>query len=189
LPPVEAVPLIAPTPLLIVHGDQDPYFPVDHPLSLAAAAQGAAELWLEPGLGHAENAVGGPLLARIADWLTGSPGTSPGGGPDSPSWGGHAPRVPTGQRQEPPMAAAGTIRYWAAAKAAAGIAEEPYEAATLAEALDSARRRHADRPEFAQVLVRCSFLVNGDPVGTRGHDTVTLAEGGTVEVLPPFAGG
>ena len=30
--PVESVPLIAPTPLLIVHGDQDAYFPLDHPL-------------------------------------------------------------------------------------------------------------------------------------------------------------
>jgi sulfur-carrier protein len=28
-----------------------------------------------------------------------------------------------------------TVRYWAAAKAAAGVAEEPYDAATLAEAL------------------------------------------------------
>ncbi|MFD8962758.1 MoaD/ThiS family protein, partial [Streptomyces anulatus] len=33
------------------------------------------------------------------------------------------------------------------------------------------------------------FLIDGDPVGTRGHETVRLAEGGTVEVLPPFAGG
>ena len=40
--------------------------------------------------------------------------------------------------------AAGTIRYWAAAKAAAGIAEEPYAAGTLAEALD-ARTRTAPR--------------------------------------------
>lgn len=38
--------------------------------------------------------------------------------------------------------AAGTIRYWAAAKAAAGTAEEPYAAETLAEALDAARERH-----------------------------------------------
>ena len=87
------------------------------------------------------------------------------------------------------MAAAGTIRYWAAAKAAAGTAEEPYAAATLAEALDAARQRHAARPDFARVLGRCSFLVDGDPVGTRSHETVTLIEGGTVEVLPPFAGG
>ncbi|MGW1224966.1 MoaD/ThiS family protein [Streptomyces sp. NPDC001478] len=82
---------------------------------------------------------------------------------------------------------AGTIRYWAAAKAAAGTAEEPYTAATLGEALDAVRAAHPG--ELSQVLRRCSFLVDGDPVGTRSHETVRLAEGGTVEVLPPFAGG
>ncbi|MCD0485592.1 MoaD/ThiS family protein [Streptacidiphilus sp. ASG 303] len=86
-------------------------------------------------------------------------------------------------------APAGTIRYWAAAKAEAGTAEEPYRAATLAEALEQARERHADRPRFARVLAHCSFLVDGDPVGGRDHGAVALAEGGTVEVLPPFAGG
>ena len=80
-----------------------------------------------------------------------------------------------------------TVRYWAAAKAAAGIAEEPFDAATLTEALAEVRERHPG--ELARVLLRCSFLVDGDPVGTRGHETVRLAEGGTVEVLPPFAGG
>lgn len=85
--------------------------------------------------------------------------------------------------------ASGTIRYWAAAKAAAGTAEETYRAATLAEALDAALTRHADRPEFARVLRRCSFLVDGMQVGARGHREVQLTEGGTVEVLPPFAGG
>ncbi|MGW0736710.1 MoaD/ThiS family protein [Streptomyces sp. NPDC002851] len=83
--------------------------------------------------------------------------------------------------------AQGTIRYWAAAKSAAGVAEEPYDAATLAEALAAARGRHPG--ELDRVLRRCSFLVDGDPVGTREHETVRLAEGGTVEVLPPFAGG
>jgi molybdopterin converting factor small subunit len=83
----------------------------------------------------------------------------------------------------------GVIRYWAAAKAEAGVGEEPYRAVTLAEALDAARQRHSDRPRFAQVLSLCSFLVDGDPVGTRDHSTVALAQGGTVEVLPPFAGG
>ncbi|MER5974702.1 alpha/beta hydrolase [Streptomyces sp. NPDC002055] len=68
LSPVGAVPYIAPVPLLIVHGDQDPYFPLDHPRSLAGAANGAAELWIEPGLGHAENAADDALLARIGDW-------------------------------------------------------------------------------------------------------------------------
>jgi sulfur-carrier protein len=83
--------------------------------------------------------------------------------------------------------AKGTIRYWAAARAAAGVEAEPYEAATLAEALHSAlRTRDA---EFARVVGRSSFLVDGAPVGTRPHEDVVLPEGGTVEVLPPFAGG
>ncbi|MGH3311269.1 MAG: MoaD/ThiS family protein [Streptomyces sp.] len=85
--------------------------------------------------------------------------------------------------------ASGTIRYWAAAKSAAGIAEERYEAMTLADALDGARARHTARADFARVLSRSSYLVDGDPVGKRAHETVRLSEGGTVEVLPPFAGG
>lgn len=68
LSPVEAVPRIAPTPLLIVHGDRDGYFPLDHPRMLAAAAGEHGELWLEPGMGHAENAVADELLERIARW-------------------------------------------------------------------------------------------------------------------------
>jgi molybdopterin converting factor small subunit len=80
-----------------------------------------------------------------------------------------------------------TVRYWAAAKAAAQVAEEPYDAATLADALDAVRARHPG--ELTRVLRRCSFLVDGDPVGTREHETVRLVHGGTVEVLPPFAGG
>jgi sulfur-carrier protein len=83
--------------------------------------------------------------------------------------------------------AKGLIRYWAAARAAAGVAEEPYEAATLADALtDAAAGRDAD---FARVLERSSFLVDGAPVGTREHAAVELPENGVVEVLPPFAGG
>ncbi|MEV6973977.1 MoaD/ThiS family protein [Kitasatospora sp. NPDC093806] len=83
----------------------------------------------------------------------------------------------------------GTIRYWAAAKSEAGVAEEPYLAATLAEALADARQRHADRPKLVRLLGHCSYLVDGSPVGGRDHATVALTEGGTVEVLPPFAGG
>lgn len=72
LSPVEAVPLIAPTPLLVVHGDRDPYFPLDHPDSLVAAAAasgGTAEMWLERGMGHAENAADDELLDRLGAWL------------------------------------------------------------------------------------------------------------------------
>jgi pimeloyl-ACP methyl ester carboxylesterase len=77
LSPVESVPNIAPTPLLIVHGDQDAYFPLDHPLSLAeAAGKGGADLWIERGFGHAENAAEPALLTRIGEWLTARvPGT------------------------------------------------------------------------------------------------------------------
>ncbi|WP_018653702.1 MoaD/ThiS family protein [Actinomadura flavalba] len=83
----------------------------------------------------------------------------------------------------------GTIRYWAAAKAAAGTAEEPYEAATLADALAHAARRAGRDDVFARVVARSSFLVDGAPVGTRAHASVELPDGGVVEVLPPFAGG
>jgi pimeloyl-ACP methyl ester carboxylesterase len=68
LSPAEAVARIAPTPLLIVHGDRDGYFPLDHPRMLAEAAAGHAELWLEHGMGHAEHAAGEDLLNRIGDW-------------------------------------------------------------------------------------------------------------------------
>ncbi|GAA2308159.1 MoaD/ThiS family protein [Nonomuraea roseoviolacea subsp. roseoviolacea] len=82
--------------------------------------------------------------------------------------------------------ATGKVRYWAAARAAAGVAEEPFEAATLGELMTNITR---DRAELARVVSRSSFLVDGSPVGRRAHDTVVLADGATVEVLPPFAGG
>ena len=83
--------------------------------------------------------------------------------------------------------ATGTLRFWAAAKEAAGVAEEQYEASTLAAALAAARERHGER--FGTVLARCSYVVDGDPVGGRDHATVPLRAGGVVDVLPPFAGG
>lgn len=69
VPPVEAVRAIPPTPLLVVHGDRDAYFPLDHPLSLAEAAGPSCELWTEPGFGHAENAAAPELLRRIGAWI------------------------------------------------------------------------------------------------------------------------
>lgn len=85
------------------------------------------------------------------------------------------------------MSGRGTIRYWAAARDAAGCAEEPYAAATLAAALAAAAAGRDER--FAAVVRRCSFLVDGHPVGGRDHAAITLPVGGVVEVLPPFAGG
>jgi molybdopterin synthase sulfur carrier subunit len=83
--------------------------------------------------------------------------------------------------------ATGTIRYWAAAREAAGVSEEPYDAPNLAAALDNVRGLHGDT--LARVLRRCSYVVDDAPVGTRDHAAIELSDGGTVEVLPPFAGG
>ncbi|MEU5367199.1 alpha/beta fold hydrolase [Streptomyces sp. NPDC005925] len=76
LSPVGAAARIAPTPLLVVHGEQDAYFPVDHPRMLAAAAGDHGELWLEPAMGHAEHAATDALLRRIGDWAAARAGRS-----------------------------------------------------------------------------------------------------------------
>ena len=80
-----------------------------------------------------------------------------------------------------------TLRYWAAARAAAGTAEERTDAETLADALQHARAGRDER--FSRVLQVCSFVVGGDPVGARDHAEVRLTADGLVDVLPPFAGG
>jgi len=83
-----------------------------------------------------------------------------------------------------------TLRYWAAAKQAAGTGQEAFSApTTLAALVAAALRAHPDDGTFARVLGRCSFLVDGDPVGTRPHPDVALPPGAVVEALPPFAGG
>jgi sulfur-carrier protein len=82
-----------------------------------------------------------------------------------------------------------TVRYWAAAKHAAGVAQDTLSAATLAEALDAAVASHEASADFRSVLARSSFLVNGQQAGGRPADTVPLPEGAVIEVLPPFAGG
>ena len=61
-----AQPRIAPIPLLVVHGDQDQYFPLEHPEALVAASGGHAEYWLETGMGHAEKAATPELVTRLA---------------------------------------------------------------------------------------------------------------------------
>lgn len=88
-----------------------------------------------------------------------------------------------------------TLRYWAAAKDAAGIAEETLTAETLADALAAARGRTGSAEHAGQdarltaVLARSSFLINGDPVGGRAPEAVVLTDAAVIEVLPPFAGG
>ncbi|MEU2347157.1 alpha/beta hydrolase [Modestobacter sp. NPDC049651] len=66
--PVQLVSRIAPTPLLLVHGELDTYFPLEHFRTLAQAAGPAATVWVVPGMGHAETGVTAPLAERIGRW-------------------------------------------------------------------------------------------------------------------------
>jgi pimeloyl-ACP methyl ester carboxylesterase len=68
--PLEAVSRVAPVPLLLVHGDRDEYFPVEHFRALARAAGPSATAWVVPGFGHAENGLTTPLVERIGRWAS-----------------------------------------------------------------------------------------------------------------------
>jgi len=82
-----------------------------------------------------------------------------------------------------------TVRYWAAAKQAAGVAEETLDADTLAGAITAALARRGQDPRLRAVLDHSSFLVDGWAVGRGGGEDVVLPEAAVIEVLPPFAGG
>jgi pimeloyl-ACP methyl ester carboxylesterase len=69
VPPAEAAAQISPVPLLIVHGDSDHYFPPEHARQLYLAAGEPKELWLIPGMGHAEASCGQELTDRIGRWV------------------------------------------------------------------------------------------------------------------------
>ena len=76
-----------------------------------------------------------------------------------------------------------TVRYWAGARAAAGTHEETYEGDTLGAVLDAATLAHG--PALARVFSVATFLLDG----SRSGRDAALADGVTIEVLPPFAGG
>jgi molybdopterin converting factor small subunit len=82
-----------------------------------------------------------------------------------------------------------TIRYWAAAKEAAGVAEDVVEADTLADALAVVLARRGVDGRLEPVLARSSFLIDGAPAGQRPPAELTLHEAAVIEVLPAFAGG
>jgi molybdopterin converting factor small subunit len=81
------------------------------------------------------------------------------------------------------MTAVLLVRYFAGARAAAGVSEDKIEAATLGELVAVVT---AERPKLASVLTACSFLVDG--TSWRDRDAALPATA-TVDVLPPFAGG
>ena len=78
-----------------------------------------------------------------------------------------------------------TVRYFAGARAATnGVSTEPAAAGTLHELTQVLVDRHGER--LAVVLKAASFLVDG----LACHDPeAALADGATVDILPPFAGG
>ena len=79
-----------------------------------------------------------------------------------------------------------TVRYFAAARAAAGTEDELIDlraGTTIAELIDLLKARDAG---LARVLARCSYLCDGIAV----RDTAAaLGDAQTVDVRPPFAGG
>ncbi|HST65595.1 MAG TPA: alpha/beta fold hydrolase [Mycobacteriales bacterium] len=71
--PLKAIPRIE-VPLLVVHGDRDRYFGVEHGRALAAARPGT-EYWELAGFGHAEGPLTPAQVDRIAAWVVESAGT------------------------------------------------------------------------------------------------------------------
>lgn len=83
------------------------------------------------------------------------------------------------------------VRYWAGARAAAGVAEDRIgvdDPLTLAEVVRRVRALHPDQ-RMAGVLEVCSVLVGDRPVATEDPERVQVRPGDAVEFLPPFAGG
>jgi molybdopterin converting factor small subunit len=79
-----------------------------------------------------------------------------------------------------------TVRYFAAACAAAGSEREQLTMRSGATVDDLVTGLGDRNGELARVLLRCSFLLDGIAVRDRGQ---ALKGGTTVDVLPPFAGG
>jgi pimeloyl-ACP methyl ester carboxylesterase len=76
VPPDQAAARIAGIPLLVVHGDQDPYFPVEHAQHIFDAAREPKELWLVPGYGHAEASCRPALTDQIGGWVAEAAGAT-----------------------------------------------------------------------------------------------------------------
>ena len=76
-----------------------------------------------------------------------------------------------------------TVRFFAAARAAAGVNEITLDSSSAMHILDQVAALH---PKLGQVLPQCSYLL--DEVSLRDL-SVVVSDGSTLDVLPPFAGG
>ena len=84
------------------------------------------------------------------------------------------------------------MRYWASARAAAGVDSEDLEVSgpvPLSELIARVREAHAGSPRFGEVISCCAVMVGDRPVTTSDPSDVVVEPGATVEFLPPFAGG
>ena len=79
-----------------------------------------------------------------------------------------------------------TVRYFAAARAAAGLEQETIDLPAGAKVRDLVDRLRDRGARLSAVLERCSYLCDG--VAVRTLETA-LGDAQTVDVLPPFAGG
>jgi molybdopterin converting factor small subunit len=85
-----------------------------------------------------------------------------------------------------------TLRYWASARAAAGVETDVVEVAgpvTLADLVETSLRLHPESAKLPQVLDCCSVLIGERPANSEDRSTITVEPGAHVEFLPPFAGG
>lgn len=83
------------------------------------------------------------------------------------------------------------VRYWAAARAAAGVAEEDVTVPGPVPLSDLVARVSALHPDsrLPETVRICSVLIGEQPVSSSDPATVTVHPGDVVEFLPPFAGG
>ena len=98
----------------------------------------------------------------------------------------------TGQAPDSSSMAGITVRYWAAAKAAAGVDSDLLlqdEPTTLADVLKRVLELHRDSPKLEDVVGVCSVLLGDRPVGAHDPEDIAVKPGDVVQLLPPFAGG
>ena len=88
------------------------------------------------------------------------------------------------ERISTPLIPMVTVRYFAAAAEAAGVTTETLPAGSVGDLVASMVRSHGQG--LQNVLAWCSLLAAGVRVS---DDATLLADGVTVDVLPPFAGG
>jgi sulfur-carrier protein len=84
-----------------------------------------------------------------------------------------------------------TVRYWAAARSAAGVPADQIEVPGPVSLGEVVRRAAALHPgtRLPEVLKVCSVLVGDRPVSSTEPREVVVPPGASVEFLPPFAGG